>query len=95
MTFRARAYLVGGVGGIVETIPRPVLAISAVHYADNGQLGFNLSGPIGEVAITESSPDLKAWTPQQTNTMGTTVLPFLDPRSDSASSRFYRLRSGP
>jgi uncharacterized delta-60 repeat protein len=97
--FRARGYTVGGQyngsGWFVETVLRPALAISDILYSANGQFGFRAVGPAGQVVVIEASPDLRTWTPLQTNTLGAAPLPFSDTQTSLFPTRFYRLRSGP
>src|SRR5207245_9543330 len=97
-TFRAGGYTVGGGGDssswFVETVLRQPLAISDILYSANGQFGFRAGGPAGLVVVIEASPDLRIWTPLQTNTLGAAPLSFSDPQP-GLSSPFYRLRSVP
>ena len=98
-TFRARGYTAGGyMNGscwFVETVLRPPLIISDILYSAAGQFEFSASGPAGQVVVIEASPDLKTWTPLQTNTLGGGPIPFTDSQSALLPSRFYRVRSGP
>ena len=98
-TFRARGYTVGGLdnasGWFVETVLRQPLAISDLLYAANGQFEFRAWGPAGQVVVIEASPDLRTWTPLQTNTLGAAPLSFTDPQTALFRTRFYRLRSSP
>ena len=72
----------------------PALAISDVLYSTNGQFGFNLTGPAGQLVIVQASSDLVNWLPIWTNTFGTTaisdILSFSEPQSGVYSNRFYR-----
>ena len=70
-------------------------AISQIFYSGNGQFEFSASGSVGLVVIIEASPDLRTWTPLQTNTLSSGSLPFTDNQPPFLPSRFYRLRSGP
>ncbi len=96
---RARGYTVGGVfngsGWFVETVLRPALAISHVLYSTNSQFGFSAGGPAGQMVVIEASPDLRTWTPLQTNTLGAGPLSFSDLQAAVFPTRFYRLRSRP
>jgi len=98
-TFRARGYTVGGwddsSSWFVETVLRQPLAISEMLYSANGQFGFSVGGPAGQVVVIEASTNLRAWTPLQTNTLGAAPLSFSDPQTALFLTRFYRLRSGP
>jgi hypothetical protein len=97
--FRARGYTVGGYqnasGWFVETVLRQPLAISDMLYSANGQFGFRAAGPAGQVVVIEASPNLRTWTPLQTNTLGAAPLSFSDLQAALFPTRFYRLRSGP
>src|SRR6266568_1651063 len=96
-TFRARGYTGDGIASswFVETILRQPLAISDLRYSANGQFGFSAGGPAGQVVVIEASPDLRTWTPLQTNTLGAAPLSFSDTQAALFRTRFYRLRSGP
>jgi hypothetical protein len=98
-TFRARGHTVGGYGNasgwFVETVLRQPLAISDILYSANGQFGFQVGGPAGQVVIIEASPDLRTWAPLQTNTLAAAPLSFSDLQTALFPTRFYRLRSGP
>ncbi len=98
MTFRVRGYNAGGYrngsGWFAETL-LPSLTIYPALYFINGQFGFSAGGAAGKVMVVESSPDLRIWTPIQTNTLGAAPLSFIDPQSTLLPSRFYRLQSGP
>jgi hypothetical protein len=97
-TFRGRGYTVGGQyngsGWFVETVLRQPLAISDLLYSANGQFGFSAGGPAGLVVVIEASPDLRTWTPLQTNTLGASPLSFSDTQAALFPTRFYRLRPG-
>ncbi len=95
-TFRARGYTVAGGSSswFVETVLRPALVISGIVYSANGPFRFSAGGPAGHGVVVESSPDLRIWTPLQTNTLGADPLSLSDPQT-GVTSRFYRLRSGP
>jgi hypothetical protein len=56
------------------------------------RFGFNFTGPIGQSAVVEASPDLATWLPLQTNLMGLSPQYFSDPASAASPRRFYRLR---
>jgi uncharacterized delta-60 repeat protein len=94
-TFRARGYIVGGNGSswFVEAVLQP-LAISAAFHSADGHFGFSASGPAGQVVVIEASPDLRTWTPMQTNTLGAGPILFTDPQPALLPSRFYRVRAG-
>jgi len=96
---RARGYATGGQyngsSWFVETVLRPALTISALLYPAQGPFGFSAGGPLGQVVVIETSPDLRTWTPLQTNALSAGQLPFTDPQPALLPSRFYRLRSGP
>ncbi len=98
-TFRARGYTVGGQyngsSWFVETVLRQPLAISDIRYSANGQFRFRAGGPAGQMVVIEASPDLRNWTPLQTNTLGAAPLSFSDLQTALLPVRFYRLRSGP
>ena len=91
-TFRARGYTAGG---FVETMLRPALVISDMRQSANGDVGFNASGPFGQVVVIEASPDLRTWTALRTNTLGANPLPFSDSQAAVVGNRFYRLRGEP
>ena len=74
---------------------RPALAFSDMRYSANGQFGFRTWGPAGMALVIEASPDLRTWTPLQTNTLGAAPLSFSDPQAARFPTRFYRLRSAP
>jgi hypothetical protein len=97
--FRASGYTVGGQynssGWFVQTVLSPPLTISDMLCSGNGQFGFSASGPAGQVVVIEASPDLKSWTPLQTNTLGACPIPFSDAQPASLPCRFYRVRTGP
>ena len=97
-TFRARGYATGGFGNgstwFVESRLQTALAISSVFHAANGQFGFNVSGPVGQVVVIEASPDVRTWVLLQTTTLGAGTFSFTDPRTPT-TAQFYRLRSGP
>jgi uncharacterized delta-60 repeat protein len=97
--FRARGYTVGGRNNssswFVETVLRHPLAISDLLYSANGQFGFSAGGPAGQMVVIEASPDLRTWTPLQTNTLAAAPLPFTDLQTALFRTRFYRLRSSP
>jgi len=97
--FRARGYITGGNNNgsswYVETVSKPPLLISQIQSPATGPFGFNASGPAGQVVIIESSPDLKNWTPVQTNTLGATPITFTDSQSAMQPNAFYRARPGP
>ena len=78
---------------LIGAVAPPALAISDIQSA-NGQFGFSAGGSVGQVVVIEASPDLQAWTPLQTNTLGAGTLPFTDPQPAFLPSRFYRLRLG-
>jgi sugar lactone lactonase YvrE len=67
----------------------PALAISDLLYSANGQFGFMLTGPPGQLVVVESSTDLVSWLPVSTNTFAG-ALNFSDPQSGFPSKRFYR-----
>jgi len=98
-TFRALGYTVGGYGNgsgwFVETVLRPALVISDILYSANGQFGFRAGGPAGQMVVIEASPNLRTWTPLQTNTLGAAPLSFSDLEAALFPTRFYRLRSRP
>ncbi len=56
-----------------------------------GKLGFNLTGPPGQLAVAEASTDLVNWLPVWTNTFAGN-LTFSDTQSSVSSNRFYRAR---
>ena len=97
--FRARGYTAGGQhnssGWFVETMLRPTLVISDMRQSGNGDVGFNASGPFGQVVVIEASPDLRTWTALRTNTLGANPLPFSDSQAAVVGNRFYRLRGEP
>ena len=80
---------------LIGATASPMLAISNLVYSANGQFGFSLEGSLGQVVVVDASPDLRAWTPLQTNTLSGGPVPFTDPQPTSLPSRFYRLRLGP
>jgi hypothetical protein len=45
--------------------------------------------------VIEASPNLRTWTPLQTNTLGAAPLSFSDTQAALFSTRFYRLMASP
>jgi DNA-binding beta-propeller fold protein YncE len=56
---------------------------------NDGQFGFVLSGPPGQLVVVEASTDLVDWLPLWTNTFAGD-LQFSDLQSDAYPYRFYR-----
>jgi len=57
--------------------------------------GFNLSGFSNQVVVIEACTNLVTaqWLPLQTNTFGTNMLYFSDPKWTNYQGRFYRVRT--
>ena len=64
--------------------PLPVLKAAALT---NTMFSFDLTGSTGFSFIVQSSSNLNAWTPLQTNT---TPFSFIDSNAANSSPRFYR-----
>jgi len=103
-TIRARGYVTGGgdqgsawfvESDLVLGAPPVILVNDPSFGFTSNRFGFKLSGTAGQVVIVEASPNLAAWTPVATNTLGATPLYFSEPYSGGFPRRFYRLRVGP
>ena len=95
----------GGEGGLdrgwvdqvrfVPTVPaRPMIVMNDGGMGvSNGQFGFNLTGPSGQVVVVEASTNLQAgsWQGIWTNTFGSEPLRFSAPVSSTNRGRYYRL----
>jgi len=71
-------------------LPPAILSSAPPFGFSQGQFGFNLIGPTGQLVLVEASSDLLAWLPIWTNTFGPGPLFFSDPQSAASASRFYR-----
>jgi len=99
---RARGWFSGGryngsswfaecTGSAIPNTP-PVIVVSDGNLGfRSGRFGFNISGPVGETVVVQSSSDLVNWTAEGTNTLGSGPFYFSDPESSAPGSRFYRL----
>ena len=57
--------------------------------------GFDVSGPPGANVVIQESTDLQIWIPLQTNLVGSGLLYFSDPQSNTNNRRFYRVQLSP
>jgi len=71
---------------IRKGFPAPMILNSGFN---EGQFGFNLTGPSGRLVVVEASTDLVNWLPIWTNTFAG-PLNFIDAQSGVTSNRFYR-----
>ena len=71
---------------IRKGFPAPMILNSGFN---EGQFGFNLTGPPGRLVVVEASTDLVNWLPIWTNTFAG-PLNFIDAQSGLTSNRFYR-----
>ena len=71
--------------------PPAILGSSPPLGFSQGQFGFTLIGPTGQLVLVEASSDMLAWLPIWTNTFGPGPLSFSDPQG-AAAPRFYRAR---
>jgi sugar lactone lactonase YvrE len=70
--------------------PPPRILNSAFN---EGQFGFDLTGPPGHSVVVDASTDLANWLPLWTNTFAGPLLNFTDSQSGVHSNRFYRVRA--
>ena len=81
----------------VSNLPFAILttnSFSGLGY-NNGQFGFNLTGPAGSNAVIYASTNLQTWTPLVTNQMTLGALVFNDAQATNYPQRFYRAKLGP
>jgi hypothetical protein len=81
--------------GQPENAPAIISTSSPQLGFTNGQFGFQLTGPAGQLVVVEISTDLVSWLPVWTNTfpgIGTNLsaLTFTDPQSATFPHSFYR-----
>jgi streptogramin lyase len=72
-------------------LPPAILTAAPPLGFSQGQFGFNLTGPTGQLVLVESSTDLLAWLPIWTNVFGPGLLSFTGPQAAAPSPRFYRV----
>jgi hypothetical protein len=79
-------------GTLNASTPIMILVGDAAFGFSGGKFGFNVTGPVGQGVVIESSPDLQSWAPVQTNAFGAGPLFFSDPQSAFSGAHFYRAR---
>jgi hypothetical protein len=80
----------------VSNLPFAILTTNSGSFGfNNGQFGFNLTGPAGSNAVISASTNLQTWTPLVTNQMTLGALIFNDAQATNYPKRFYRATLGP
>jgi hypothetical protein len=72
-------------------LPPAILTTAPPLGFSQGQFGFNLTGPTGQLVLVEASSNLLAWLPIWTNAFGPGPLSFTGPQGAAPSPRFYRV----
>ena len=72
-------------------LPPAILTAAPPLGFSQGQFGFNLTGPTGQLVLVEASSNLLAWLPIWTNAFGPGPLSFTGPQGAAPSPRFYRV----
>jgi hypothetical protein len=71
-------------------LPPSILTAAPPFGVSQGQFGFELTGPTGQLVLVEASSNLLAWFPVWTNAFGYGPLLFTNGFSASAPGLFYR-----
>ena len=71
-------------------LPPSILTTAPPFGVSQGQFGFNLTGPTGQLFLVEASSDLMNWHPVWTNAFGYGPLLFTNGFSASPPGLFYR-----
>jgi uncharacterized delta-60 repeat protein len=90
--FRARGFTQNG---FVETVVHPPLQIENASANAMGVMNFELSAPVGQAVVVETSADLRQWRPIQTNVVSLGLVRFTDRSDPMAVQKFYRVRVRP